>query len=493
MNRSLAKKLTNKPHLLGTYLGYDRLVDIHSEWIKYCWTAEEDVSLQAHRGSYKTTAVAIVGAIWWLLFHFNDRIILIRKDFTAASDILKVITRQMKTSAMHTLFYEIYGFDYEIIMDRADKFQWSLKDTQTKEGNINAFGMSPNITGTHGDKVLCDDIITLKDRLSQAERNTTDEFIRELRTNIIDPGQAIAFNGTPWHKLDGWRLLPEPKKYTISQTTLKAFTPEHIKHLREVTTPVLFAINYELKHIAGDNQLFINPFFGEWDYRESCFGHIDAKYEGTDTGALTFFSRTTDPDHSFQAIGFNFNCHVDDYMEKIQEYYNKYHCSVIYKEKNDDKGYVVKALIERGMKAISYHEVENKHIKITNYIYKIWKKIRWANETDLNYLEQITDYEEGAEPDDAPDSLASMIKYGKFVLPSFGKPSVISGKQSEHKQELMDIKKAERKKIRDIFKIERKKKKQVIKEQRERRNRTIRGEKIILPKGATIMEEDKNL
>ena len=31
MNKSLAKKIIDKPHLLGNYLGYDRLTDIHSE------------------------------------------------------------------------------------------------------------------------------------------------------------------------------------------------------------------------------------------------------------------------------------------------------------------------------------------------------------------------------------------------------------------------------------------------------------------------------
>jgi len=463
MSESIIKLIIDKPHLLGNYLGYDRLTEIHSEWIKYCFTTPVDSALQAHRGSYKTTAVMIVGAIWWLLFHFNDRILMIRKDFTAASDILKVIARQMKTQKMHTLFKKIYGFDYNVEVDRSDKWSWNLKETETREGNLNAFGMSPNITGSHGDKVLCDDIITLKDRLSQAEREKTVEYIRELRTNIIDPGQAINFTGTPWHKMDGWAILPEPKKYTINETNLEAFTPEHIKKLKETTTPALYAINYELKHIASENQMFVDPVFGAWDFRESCVGHIDAKYEGTDTGALTFFSKTNDKELPFQSIGFNFNCHVEDYMDTIVMLYKKYNCSVIYKEKNDDKGYTVKALKAKKLKALGYHEIENKHIKISNYIYPIWKHIRWANETDLNYLNQITDYEEGAEPDDAPDSLGSIIKYGKFVLPE--KPSVLSGEISDKKKDLIEVKKEQRKKRKE----ELKKRKEELRKKREER------------------------
>ena len=457
MNKSLAKKLIDQPHLLGHYLGYDRLTELHSKWIKYCFTTPVDSALQAHRGSYKTTAVMIVGSIWWLLFHFNDRILMIRKDFTAASDVLKVISRQMNTPKMHTLFMEIYGFDYKVTNDRSDKWSWNLKTTETREGNLNAFGMSPNITGSHGDKVLCDDIITLKDKLSQAERDKTVEYIRELRTNIIDPGQAINFTGTPWHKMDGWTILPEPKIYTIYETNLKAFTKEHIKKLKESTTPALFSINYELEHIASENQMFSNPQFGEWDFRESCYGHIDAKYEGTDTGALTFFSKINNEKHPFQAVGFKFDCHVDDYLDTIEKLYHKFNCMGIYKEKNDDKGYTAKALKLRGLQAISYHESENKHIKISNYIYPMWKKIKWAKSTDLEYLNQIVDYEEGAEPDDAPDSLASLLKYGKFVMPTFGKPSTLSGSKSEDKKDLIQIRKEQRKKLKEELKAQRKK------------------------------------
>jgi hypothetical protein len=464
MNRSLAIKIRDNPHLLGHYLGYDKLTDLHDEWIKYCWS-DVDSTLQAHRGSYKTISVMVVGTINWMLSHFNDRVLLIRKDFTAASDILKVISRQMNTPAMHTLFIELYGFDYKVICDRSDKWSWNLKTTETREGNINAFGMSANITGSHGDKVLCDDIITLKDKISQAERERTIEYIRELRTNIIDPGQPISFIGTPWHKLDGWSILPSPLKYTINDTHLESFTDEHIKKLKEITTPSLYAINYELKHIASENQMFVDPKFGIWDYRESCVGHIDAKYEGTDTGAFTLFSKTTDPDFPFQSIGFHFNCHIDDYIDSICMLYKKYNCRVIYKEKNDDKGYVVKFLKEKGLNAIGYHESENKHIKISNYIYPIWKKIKWANETDLEYLNQIVDYDEGIEPDDAPDSLGSIIKYGKFVLPQ--KVSILSGTKSAEKMDILQIKKEERRKIRIA-------KKEMAREQKEKEKKILK-------------------
>jgi hypothetical protein len=56
----------------------------------------------------------------------------------------------------------------------------------------------------------------------------------------------------------------------------------------------------------------------------------------------------------------------------------------------------------------------NKHVKIGLYAGEIWKIIEWAAETDMNYLEMVTDYREDQEPDDAPDSLASIAREGGF-------------------------------------------------------------------------------
>ena len=49
----------------------------------------------------------------------------------------------------------------------------------------------------------------------------------------------------------------------------------------------------------------------------------------------------------------------------------------------------------------------NKYVKITTHLYKHWKSIYWFD-TDPEYLNQILDYTEDAEHDDAPDSAASL-------------------------------------------------------------------------------------
>lgn len=52
----------------------------------------------------------------------------------------------------------------------------------------------------------------------------------------------------------------------------------------------------------------------------------------------------------------------------------------------------------------------NKYIKISTYLRDRWDDIIFINDTDRAYINQILDYNENAEHDDAPDSLASLIR-----------------------------------------------------------------------------------
>ena len=52
----------------------------------------------------------------------------------------------------------------------------------------------------------------------------------------------------------------------------------------------------------------------------------------------------------------------------------------------------------------------NKHMKIVTYLKSIWKDVIFVEGTDQEYIDQICDYFEDAEHDDAPDSAASLAR-----------------------------------------------------------------------------------
>jgi hypothetical protein len=69
---------------------------------------------------------------------------------------------------------------------------------------------------------------------------------------------------------------------------------------------------------------------------------------------------------------------------------------------------------ELGVWISTYHESEKKHVKITDYLGEAWKNIEWAGETDPDYMEQVIDWMPDTEPDDAPDSAASLCREGGY-------------------------------------------------------------------------------
>jgi hypothetical protein len=54
--------------------------------------------------------------------------------------------------------------------------------------------------------------------------------------------------------------------------------------------------------------------------------------------------------------------------------------------------------------------VKPKFIKISTYLRKYWNDIIWLEETDADYINEILDYTENAQHDDAPDSASCMIR-----------------------------------------------------------------------------------
>lgn len=420
INDEFIQTLIEQPHTLGWLMGKDKLNPLHSEWIKYVWDNPdgENKALMAFRGGYKSTSIDVVGIIRNFLLNPNERIALIRKSMTDASTIVDSVKQAMQIPVIKEVFKYCHGFYPKATVAKEGKLRYNFKTTVTPEVNLTAFGMDSSLTGFHFDRILCDDIITLKDRISKAEREHTKEIVRELATNIIDPGKSIMFIGTPWHNDDAWNDI---NRYCpIAMYSIKDYNflgEEAVKEKRKTTTPFLFAANYELELRKDESLLFSEPKMAEgWDYNNRyVYCQLDAGFDGTDYCALTFLSPLDIPDFTrakkFQAVGFCYPGHVKTWMPEIVRYYKRYKARAIYIETNADKGYVAEALRKYGLNVKTYHESENKDVKITTNLYEYWDKLYWSPNTDDDYLNMILDYRPGTkEHDDPPDSCASLIR-----------------------------------------------------------------------------------
>lgn len=342
-----------------------------------------------------------------MLFFPDDSIGIIRKTVTEAEKCVNSISAIMKMGEIREIFKAFHGVYPEFTIDRSNMLQFNFKKTIETQGNVNAFGIMNSCVGAHVKRAIFDDFVTIDDKISKAVRLKTNLFLEEYLNNILAPHGTFGCIGTPWHDDDAWQLCPIPEKHDVYSTGL--LTPEEIRDKKAKTTYPTFSANYELVLTASGERLFKDPKYAKWEYRyRHGIGHIDKKYTGIDTNALTFIAQKSNG--RYQVYGKIFNENIKTLYDEIQTLHKKYFIGSIHSETNDDKGFVSDKLKDMGIPVKPYTESTNKHIKIVTHLKEngFFDLIDFDPETDTEYINQILDYTEGSEPDDAPDSLASI-------------------------------------------------------------------------------------
>lgn len=403
--------IRENPHILSWIVGKEKHTEIHSHWIKYIWTSKKSVALNAHRGSYKSTAISCIGSVWYLLFNPEARIFIVRKTFADAVDSVNTIAKIMEQKEVRELFFFAHGEYPDFRVRREGKVEFTFKHNSTPEPSVMAFGLNSPFTGRHADFILCDDISTLKDRLSKAEREFTKQIWRELSTNIIDRGKPCCYIGTPWHKDGVESIIPKPLQFSIHECNL--MSEAEVEYARSQTTPALFAANYELKFAADDDALFKDPVYGEWplENMETPYAQVDAAYGGDDLCAFSMASRHKKTGKIY-VKGWTYKGTIVDFIPFIAEKMRLHKCRKIAVELNPDKGYTATLLRAEGLSVHEYTEGVNKQHKIATYLYEAWPNMIFSPECDDTYMGQIVDWTAlSKEHDDSPDSLASLCRF----------------------------------------------------------------------------------
>lgn len=403
--RQAVEFLRDKPVKYAHLLGFNLLTDIHNDWIREMVLGKEDYTLEAHRGSYKTTCVSLAIAETMLLLP-SLRTLFMRKTDDDVKEIINQVRKIMESPHTQVFANAIYGVNLKLIVSNATELSTNLIVDAKGTSQTVAISANSNLTGRHFDRIFDDDIINVKDRISRAEREHTKMVYQELR-NVLNRGGKMVNTLTPWHKDDASSLMAKPHLYTWKDTGL--ITEAQIAEIRDSMSPSLFAANYELRHIASEDVIFENAQTGAdiTNVTNANFCHIDAAYGGED---YTAFSIVKKHGGKYYVYGRMWHKAVDECMDEIIADRQRLLAGKIYCETNADKGYLAKALREKGERVVTYAETMNKYIKIVTHLKADWKDVIFVKGTDDEYIEQILDYNEYAEHDDAPDSLACMIR-----------------------------------------------------------------------------------
>ena len=398
--------LRDEPVRIAHMAGFDKLGALHNEWLKQMLYGQGDMTLLAHRLSYKTTAVSVALAMY-VAFLPRLSTLFLRKTDTDVKEIIHQAHKVLQLDEFRHVARIVMGTPYEITTATATEINTSYNASPRGQSQLLGMGIGGSMTGKHYDRIFTDDIVNLSDRRSHAERERTKLAYQELQ-NIRTHGGRIINTGTPWHKEDAIEtLMPNVQKFDCYTTGI--MSDSLIEDKRRSMSPSLFAANYELRHIAAENALFAEYPRKAEDVAllRDGVAHIDAAYGGEDYTALTCGRRVGD---TLYLYGRLWQKHVDAVMDAIMSECNRLMCAPVYAETNGDKGYLAREIRSRGVPVRAYHESMNKYTKISTFLRKWWGNIVFLDGTDPEYIAQIMDYTEDAEHDDAPDSAACMCR-----------------------------------------------------------------------------------
>ncbi len=399
--QSWVEELLSHPEAIGREVGFPDMTELHGEWIREMAFGEGDYTLQAHRGSYKSSCLAVAVAL--ILITCPDRnILFLRKTDSDIAEMIGMVAKILRTEFLQDLVNVIHGMPLRIVSEGMDHITTNFWKSPMGARQLQGIGMRASITGKHAFYVITDDICNLTDRISRAERERTKLQYDELQ-NIRNRGGRIINLGTPWHKDDVFGKMPNIHRYDCYSTGL--LTPEKIDELRQSMAPSLFAANYELAHIASEDALFETPpvFTEEPELLRDGTSHIDAAFGGKDYTAFTCARRRGSRLYLYGRL---WRKHVDKVIDECVAEADRLVCWPLYCEDNSDRGFLVKQLRRQAKWGKSYTENQNKYVKIATYLRKWWPNIVFLRGTDPEYINQIMDYTEDAEHDDAPDSAA---------------------------------------------------------------------------------------
>lgn len=409
-----------EPQKFGNLLGFNLLTEVHGDWIRYMLRAGRVDVLQAHRNAYKTTS-GLVALMLYFMIHPNSRVLIVRKTLDMAQKLVVEFEQLCEHPLVRAWFYSAYGVR-SLKTDRWSKsaLTLSVKTKITAEPSLQAAGIGNSRTGDHYDFIWCDDIITVEDRYSKAEREATKNYIYELE-NIIEPDGKTFISGTPWHPEDGFSILPAPLQFPIGSVQIRGIDEAWIAKKKERLPKSLYAANYELKHIKDVDPTFGDPIPGETEEDLYRFWYIDPAFGGKDCTAI--WEGCTDGEYIYLTWARMYRGIVSEHYDEIESRFWAHNIARIYYEKNGAQKLVGDALEQRKLPHEGVSNVSNKFARITNTLKPAWNQLRfhpdilkkvtepieYEETRPPNPLTELLEYNIDAEHDDSPDALAGLV------------------------------------------------------------------------------------
>lgn len=414
------------PHEFGHLLGFKKLTKSHDNWINIFLHAKGLDALQAHRGSYKTTC-GIVALTLLFMIKPELRVLITRKTITMASDVIKSVQKIFESNGAVLLYMKSRWNIDSAKTDcwSAEKTNFAFKRNVTVQASLTAAGVGGSITGAHFDYIWADDIVTVEDRYSAAERRATKSYWNEL-INVIEPSGARMLTSTPWHEDDLHSILPKDlykdRVFPFGTVDLPEEDMADIAARKSVLPVSEWCANYELRHVDDRDTLGVFPTVDTWDCDYSV-AFIDSSFSDrtdTDSTATAIVGVRSNGDLVF--TGLKSPRSIADYAtrKEIILFLDRFKPveTVFESQLADATVFLIMPFREMEselrLSVKNYWTVKrqtrNKHERISATIAAHRDRIKMLTGTQPEYALGVARYSKNAEHDDEADALAGAIE-----------------------------------------------------------------------------------
>lgn len=265
-----------------------------------------------------------------------------------------------------------------------------------------------SLRGRHPFQVLMDDPVT-EDDVSEATRR----HVKRIYNEVNKLTKNILIIGQPAHKNDLYaELRPRVKKMEVPFGSIPELDPDlEAQRLAGVDEDSISA-SYFLKVITEGVAPFDKVrYIDAWPTGGSAVAFFDPSNKGVDLSAISIVKQHM---QGVAAVGFTWKRAWNHCLDEAIPLLVKYGVKKLCFETNSTGDQPVEQLRgllkNHGIGVVGKHSHLNKHAKIMSagtYAHLI----HLSRQSSKVYIEGVTKYEYGYEPDDAPDSLASCLEW----------------------------------------------------------------------------------
>jgi len=365
------------------------------QWLDFAFTETETRLFLGARNYGKTDYLTILGAAYRIYMDPQYTILILTKEEKRVKNIISEISKALIANGVK--------------LEKDNALEIRVEGLHGKDLSVEGLSIRSGLRGRHPDLIIMDDPVTDED-VSEATRKLVQRKYNEchkLQSNILIIGQPAHAHDlyaklrnlikkleVPWGSIPALDVDLEAQRLAgVDEKSIQA--SYMLKIISDGTAP-FEGINYLDKFPVGTGATSV--------------AFLDPSHKGKDCSALSIFKQHF---QGIAVVGFAAHRAWNHWIEDLVPHLKKFGVKKLFVECNglgDTPVIALRQLLHGlGIGVVGIDSTTNKHARIMAagaYAHLI----HLSKESDRAYTDQVVQYEYGAEPDDAPDSLASGLK-----------------------------------------------------------------------------------